>query len=397
MLYTNKIKSGVVAKVLISAATLFCFSMIALAQTTTGGIRGVVTDATGAALPGATVTTRNVATGFEIKTTATGEGVYSIPRILPGRYNIAVEAQGFKKTEVTDIEVSIGKDAVIDVKLEAGAISEVVTVTGGSEAYIEKDTVQISTTLPEKKISELPFTPGTNGGLDRLALLAPGATTGFGNVNANGVQISVNGNRSRSTNFTIDGVDNNDLSIGGPAFFVRNTEMVSELQVVTNNFSAEYGRNQGGIVNYVSKSGGNQYHGAATYDRLDNKHFNSLDNLERRSGQKDPDQNFSNLFSYAVGGPVLPRFRNKIFFFTTGYFQRNPGQTTLRSTSYAPTPEGIQALNQAFPNNPAIQYWANFSPFAMPLGTVSARTDIAPATLQVGGVTVPLAAPQRTV
>jgi outer membrane receptor protein involved in Fe transport len=395
MFETNKIKSGVVATVLIGAAMLFCFSVTALSQTATGGLRGVVTDASGAALPGAAVTARNVATGVETRTTATGEGVYSIPRILPGKYNIAVEAPGFKKTEVTGIEVSIGKDAVIDVKLEAGAITEVVTVTGGSEALVEKDTVQISTTVSEKKVSELPFTPGTGGGLDRLALLAPGATTGFGNVNANGVQISVNGNRSRSTNFTIDGVDNNDLSIGGPVFFVRNTEMVSELQVVTNNFSAEYGRNQGGIVNYVSKSGGSEYHGSATYDRLDNKHFNSLTNLERRTGkQEDPDQNFSNIFGYSVSGPVI---KNKVFFFTTGFFQRNPGQTTFRSTSYTPTPEGVQALKQAFPNNAAIQYWADFSPFAMPLGTVSARTDIAPATLQVGGVTVPLAAPQRTV
>jgi outer membrane receptor protein involved in Fe transport len=374
--------------------TFICISPTALAQTTTGGIRGVVTDASGASLPGATITAKNLATGVEIRTTATSEGIYSVPRIIPGKYSVAVEAPGFKKTEVTDIEVSIGKDAVIDVKLETGAISEVVTVTGGSEMLVEKDTVQISTTVSEKKVNELPFTPGTNGGLDTLALLAPGATTGFGNVNDNGVQISVNGNRSRSTNFTIDGVDNNDLSIGGPVFFVRNTEMVSELQVVTNNFSAEYGRNNGGIVNYASKSGTNEYHGTLTYDRLDNKNFNSLNNLERRSGQKDPVQNFSNIFGYSVGGPVI---KNKVFFFTTGYFQRNPGATIFRSTSYAPTPEGIQALKQAFPGNAAIQYWADYSPFAMPLGTVTARTDIPQASMLVGGVTVPLAAPQRTV
>jgi outer membrane receptor protein involved in Fe transport len=394
MLDTNKIKSGIATTVLIGAAMFYCTLITTLAQTATGGLRGVITDASGAALPGATVTARNMATGVETKTTATGEGVYSIPRILPGKYNVAVEAQGFKKTEVTDIEVSIGKDAVIDVKLETGAISEVVTVTGGNEALVEKDTVQISTTFQEKKISELPNTPGTGGGLDRLALLAPGVTPGFGNVNANGVQISVNGNRSRSTNFTIDGVDNNDLSIGGPVFFVRNNEMVTELQVVTNNFSAEYGRNQGGIVNYVSKSGGNDFHGSITYDRLDNKNFNSLTNLERRSGQKDPDQNFSNLIGYSVGGPVI---KNKVFFFTTGFFQRNPGQTTFRSTSYAPTPEGIQALKQAFPGNAGIQYWADFSPFGMPLGTVIARPDIPTSSVLVGGVTVPLAAPQRTV
>jgi hypothetical protein len=189
MLDTNKIKSGIATTVLIGAAMFYCTLITTLAQTATGGLRGVITDASGAALPGATVTARNMATGVETKTTATGEGVYSIPRILPGKYNVAVEAQGFKKTEVTDIEVSIGKDAVIDVKLETGAISEVVTVTGGNEALVEKDTVQISTTFQEKKISELPNTPGTGGGLDRLALLAPGVTPGFGNVNANGVQI----------------------------------------------------------------------------------------------------------------------------------------------------------------------------------------------------------------
>lgn len=386
MLSQKWIASFVVTLVL-SAATM-------LAQTATGGIRGAVTDASGAALPGATVIAKNLATGFETRTTATSEGIYSIPRILPGKYSVVVEAQGFKKTGVSDIEVSVGKDAVIDVRLETGEISEIVTVTGGSETLVEKDTVQISTTVSEKKVNELPFTPGTSGGLDSLALLAPGASTGFGNVNANGVQISVNGNRSRSTNFTIDGVDNNDLTLGGPAYAVRNTEMVSELQVVTNNFSAEYGRNLGGIVNYVSKSGGNEYHGAVNYDRLDNKHFNSLTNLEKLSGLKDPVQNFSNLFGYAVGGPVI---KNRIFFFTTGYFQRNPGQALLSSTSYAPTPEGIQILKQAFPNNPAIQYWADYSPFAMPLGSVTARPDIATASMQVGNVTVPLAAPQRTV
>jgi outer membrane receptor protein involved in Fe transport len=394
MLGTNEIKSGISAIILIFAATLFCFSSNSLAQTATGGIRGAVTDASGAALPGATVQARNKATGFETRTTATSEGIYSIPRILPGKYSIAVEAPGFKKTEVSEIEVSVGKDAVIDVRLETGEINEIVTVTGGSETLVEKDTVQISSTVSEKKVNELPFTPGTGGGLDTLALLVPGASTGFGNVNTNGAQISVNGNRSRSTNFTIDGVDNNDLTLGGPVYAVRNTEMVSELQVVTNNFSAEYGRNLGGIINYVSKSGGNEYHGVVNYDRLDNQHFNSLTNLERLSGQGSPVQNFSNLFGYAVGGPVI---KNKIFFFTTGYFQRNTGQAILRSTNYVPTPEGIQLLKQAFPDNPAIQYWADYSPFAMPLGSVTARTDIEPATIDVGGVTVPLVAPQRTV
>ena len=97
MFNAHKIQSGVVAAVLIGAVTFFCFSMPALAQTATGGMRGVVVDATGAALPGATVMARNTATGLEIKTTTNGEGLYSVPRIPPGKYNLSIELQAFKK------------------------------------------------------------------------------------------------------------------------------------------------------------------------------------------------------------------------------------------------------------------------------------------------------------
>src|SRR5262249_51270062 len=106
MLNTNRIKSGAVATILASATMLFCFSIMALAQSATGGLRGVITDSSGATLQGANVVARNTATGTEIRTTTNNEGIYSIPRILPGKYSVGVEAQGFKKTEVTDIEVS---------------------------------------------------------------------------------------------------------------------------------------------------------------------------------------------------------------------------------------------------------------------------------------------------
>jgi outer membrane receptor protein involved in Fe transport len=389
---------------------------IVTAQTATGGIRGFVTDASGAAVPNTTVTAKNIATNAEFKITTSGEGLYAISRILPGAYNLSFEASGFRKTEINAVDVSIGKDTVIDAKLEPGTISDVVTVTaGGIEALVEKDSVQISTSFQEKKIQELPIAvPGTAGGLDRLALTAPGVTVGFGNVNGNGVTLSANGNRARSNNFTIDGVDNNDLSIGGPSFFIRNPELISELQVVTSNFSAEYGRNQGAIVNYVSKSGGNNYHGKLIYDRTDNANWNTRTNLEKRQNAVNPNvfkrplQNFSNIFGFAVGGPVmLPRFgeggkplvdgRNKLFFFTTGYFQRNPGSVFLQSTGLSPTPAGIALLKSNFPNNQALQYLANFSALALPLGTVSIRPDIAPVNVDIGGVSVPFAAPQRTV
>ncbi|MDX2044632.1 MAG: carboxypeptidase regulatory-like domain-containing protein [Acidobacteriota bacterium] len=384
---------GIIACLSLGLAFLMAMPVDVHAQAATGGIRGAVTDVTGAALPGATVTAKNPATGLESKTTTNSEGYFSIPRMQPGKYTLVVEAQGFKKAETTDIEVSVGKDAVVDSKLETGAITEVVTVAGGAEALVEKDSVQISTTFEQKKIQDLPINaPGR--GLDRVALLTPGVTVGFGNVNGNGVTLSANGQRARSNNFTIDGVDNNDLSIGGPNYFVRNPEVVGEFQVVTNNFSAEYGRNQGAIVNVVSRSGGNQYHGSVGWDHLDNKNFNSLSNIERRSGQLNPAPDLDNIFTYGVGGPIV---KNKIFFYTTGYFRRNPRVADLRTTAQAPTPAGIQALKAAFPNNAALQYYADFSAFNLPIGNPTARTDVAGQTLTLGTVNIPMAAVRRLV
>ncbi|MGH9935078.1 MAG: TonB-dependent receptor domain-containing protein, partial [Blastocatellia bacterium] len=304
-----------------------------------------------------------------------------------------IELQQFKKAEITGVDVTVGKDTVIDAQLEAGAISEVVTVVGGAEALVEKDTDQISTTFEQRKVQELPVNvPGR--GLDRIALLAPGVTMGFGNVNANGVLLSANGQRARSNNFTIDGVDNNDLTIGGPNYFVRNPEVVGEFQIVTNNFSAEYGRNQGAIINIVSRPGSNEFHGSGGWDHLDNKLFNSLTNIERRRGDKNPQPGLDNIFTYSAGGPVI---RNKIFFFTTGYFRRNPFIADLASSTYAPTPEGVQQLKSAFPNNAAVQYYADYSAFSLPLGNPQIRTDVPQSTITIGSVTVPVAAVRRLI
>ncbi|NOT60040.1 MAG: TonB-dependent receptor, partial [Acidobacteria bacterium] len=381
-------------RALLVTAMLLCAVTAMYAQTATGGIRGVVTDASGAAIANANVTVKSPATGAEFKITSNSEGLYSVPRMLPGNYNMSVEAQGFKKAEYTDVAVSLGKDTVIDAALQPGAISEVVNVQGGAEAaLVEKDSVQISTTFQQRKVADLPVnTPG--GGLDRIALQAPGVTVGFGNVNGNGVTISANGQRARSNNFTIDGVDNNDLSIGGPNYFVRNPDVVGEIQIVTNNFSAEYGRNSGAIVNYVSRSGTNAYHGSAGWDHQDNKNFNSLTNIERRRGDKNPQPSLNNIFTYAVGGPVI---KNKVFFYTTGFFRRNPQLLDLTTTSLAPTQAGIAALKAAYPNNAAIQYYADYSAFNLPLGNPTIRPDVAQSSITIGTTVVPMAAVRRLV
>ena len=372
-------------------ALVFLGAAPLLAQTTVGGIRGLIMDASGAVVPGTAVVAKNMATNLESRAVSNSEGVYQIPRIPPGRYLVTAESQGFRKAEYTDVEVRIGTDTVVDIKLEVGALTESVTVDASNTSLIQLDTVQVSASFEAKKVQDLPINvPG--GGLDRIALLVPGVTPGFGNVNSNGVTLSANGNRARANNFTIDGVDNNDLTIGGPNYFVQNPAAVQEFQVITNNFSAEYGRNQGAIVNIVSRTGSNEYHGSVTWTHQDRKNFDSLTNIERRSGQKNPAPNLINLFGYAVGGPII---KNRAFFYTTGYFRRNPGIADLRTTSMAPTPDGINQLKSAFPNNPAVQYYANYSAFALPLGNPTIRPDVTQSTMTVGNVTVPVAAVQR--
>jgi outer membrane receptor protein involved in Fe transport len=344
-------------------------------------------------VPDAKIVARNLATNIEYTSRGAKEGLYAITTLPPGRYDVIAEVTSFKRSEYKGVEVGIGRDTVVDIKLEVGGVSETVTVNGGAEALIDKDKAQISARFAGRTITDLPINVA-GGGLDRIALAMPGVTPGFGTANGNGVLLSVNGNRARANNFTIDGVDNND-STGGPNYFVRNMDLVEEFQVITNNFSAEYGRNAGAIVNVVSKQGTNDFHGAVTWYHRDRKNFDSLTNLERRTGTQDnPAPDLNNIFTYGVGGPVI---KEKLFFFTAGEIRRNPGLLDLRTTSLAPTPAGITALKAAFPNNPAIQYYADASPFALSIGNPEIRADVPQSTITIGNVTVPVAAVRRLV
>ena len=362
----------------------------AMAQATTGTLKGTVTDTSGGVIAGATVTAKNEGTGtVTAPTTTTGEGIYQIPELLPGAYTVTVEASNFKRFVATHVDVRLGIVNPLDVKLEPGNLAETVNVTANTEELIEKDQAQLSTTITTQQIENLPSN-GAGNGLDTLALLAPGvvqAAPGNAGTNTNGTALSVNGNRARSNNFEIDGSDNNDLSVAGPALFVDNQDQVQEYQVITNNFSAQYGRNQGAVVNIITKSGGNQFHGSAFEYHQDNSALNSLDNIERRSGQLFPNPSLYNVFGGTVGGPLyLPRFgeggkstingKDRYFFFVTYQGIQNPNTVTLRDSALSILPSEFPSLLAAFPNNPVIQDIANLSAFAIPTGTVRPRTDL---------------------
>jgi hypothetical protein len=288
MRHLRRLKSVAMTAVLmmLSASVMPLLSQPAMAQATTGSIRGTVLDQANAVVPDAIVKAKNQNTGVESAAfKSSGDGVYNIPNLQPGTYTLTVESPNFKRGVYTDIEVRLGQDATIDVTLQPGGATESVTVTASAETVIQKETAQVSSNFESRQVQDLPSNVA-GGGIDTLALLVPGVTPGFGG-NSNGTTLSVNGNRSRSNNFNIDGQDNNDLSVGGPAFFVGNQDVVQDFQIITNNFSAQYGRNQGAIVNILTKGGTNDLHGTAFWFHRDRKLFETLTNIERASGREE--------------------------------------------------------------------------------------------------------------
>ncbi|HEX9629028.1 MAG TPA: carboxypeptidase regulatory-like domain-containing protein [Pyrinomonadaceae bacterium] len=371
------------------AVVFFAFSVLAFGQAQTGTLRGTVIDPNGQVVAGATVTAKNQASGVVSNTfTTNGEGIYVIPNLIPGKYTVTVEQTGFSKKSVTDVDIGLGSVTELGVALAVGAPSETVTVTGAGEELVTKDQAQISTTFETRKIEDLPSN-GAGGGLDTLALLAPGVVASRNSgVNTDGVGLSVNGNRGRSNNFQIDGSDNNDLSIGGPSLFVDNQSQVQEYQIITNNFSAQYGRNSGAVVNIVTKQGGNEFHGDLFEYHQDWYNLASLNNRERASGQLYPNRNLYNVYGGTVGGPIwLPRFgegskgiwkgKDRAFFFFSYQGIRNPSTATLRSGSLSILASEFPRLSATFPGNNAINAITNLSAFAATnVGSVHPRTDL---------------------
>ena len=354
---------------LFTAAVLTLVSFVipatpVMAQATSGNIVGSVTDAAGGAVVGAKVTAKNKATGQELSDTTSGEGTFRIANVPPGLYDVTVEQTGFKKGVFTDFNVGIGTDNPLNPVLTAGDVTESVTVVAGGEE-VAQVTSQVSSSFESRKVEELPSN-AAGGGIDTLALLAPGVVPGFGNVNSNGVTLSVNGNRARSNNFTLDGTDNNDLTIGGPNFFVSNQDSVQEFQLITNNFSAEYGRNQGAVVNIVTKGGGNEFHGTGFEFHRNSSRLDAKTNIERADPTRGTRDKFiSNVFGGTFGGPVI---RDKVFFFVDGQLIRQRQSANFQAANPAITPAGLTALSAAFPGNPAIAALVGQSVFAIQPG-----------------------------
>ena len=381
-----------------AAFYLTTFSALLMAQVSTGSIVGTITDPTGSAVPGAKISIRNEASGTEMKESANESGLFRLPFLQPGTYSLKVEAPGFSAADIRNVPVELGKEATVNVRLEVGATTETITVEAGA-TLVEASTAQVTNTVGSAKI--LAF-PRMDRGVDNIALLSPGVQPGMGFTNTNGTSLSVNGQRSRANNFLLEGQDNNDTSVGGPGLFMSNPEVISEFSIITNQFSAEYGRNAGAIVNIGLRGGGNDLHVTGNYRMRNDQALGALSNFQRRSGLTSAPKRIDNYLGGAVTGPVI---KNRWFFMGYGYNNKLRRDTRSEATSatLTPTPAGLEVLGRAFPSSPTVKALRELGPFgsnvnvgttqAIPFNTTTLTSPTGPVNVEMGRIVRSFAQP----
>jgi outer membrane receptor protein involved in Fe transport len=283
---------------------VFFLAVSALAQNTNGRIIGTVTDTQGAAVVGARVAVHNIGTNAHWNTVTDSAGSYQVLDLPIGMYSVTVEVAGFNKAVAAAQELTIGQSLRIDLHLKVGAITETVQVQSEA-AQVETVNPTVGGTVTGAPIQDLPLN-GRNV-LD-LALTQPGVVpapeAGYG-----GGQFTVAGGRADAVSYLLDG-GTNDSVTGNSVVFNPNPDTIAEFRILSNNYTAEYGRNGGGTVSVVTKSGTNQVHGSL-FEYLRNDAFNANDFFDNLNGQPRPVLK-RNQFGGTVGGPIL---KDRIFFF----------------------------------------------------------------------------------
>jgi len=320
------------AFVVMAAATL-------AAQTFRGTILGTVTDPSGAVVSGARVTAKNVATGLERTTQTSADGSYSIPELPIGTYTVTVSQSGFQTAVTTGVVVDVATERRVDAQLKTGQVSEKVEVSGELLPQVQTTSAELGGTLTTQTIENLPvngrdymkliyLNPGIAGSPDQIT----DSAGSFGTF-------SMNGSRGRSNNFLLDGTDMNDGYRNDPAIneagvfgtpaTILPVDAVAELRVLSN-YEAEYGRNSGAIVNIVTKSGTNDWHGSVLEywrsGQLGARNFFNIDGTPKNSF-------LNNQFGGAFGGPIV---KDKTFFYLNYEGQRETGKQS--GTSCVPDP-----------------------------------------------------------
>ena len=357
------------------------------AQATTGTIEGVVKDNQGLAIPGATLTLRNVDTNVSRSQVSTGDGSYRFLNTPVGNYEITVELTGFARYVRDGVTLAVNQVAVVEVELRPAALTELVTVTSDAP-LLNTSTAEVGVRFDTQRVAELPVMGSRN--IFTLARSAPGVSelasgqTNFasGTSEAN---FSSNGARLRSNNIMIDGQDSNDPSVTGRQQPINNTDIVQEIRLITNQFAAEYGRAAGSIMNVVTKSGANDFSGTAFWFHNDND-LNSRSNLDKAAGRTEAPYRVENQVGGTLGGPID---RGRTFFF--GSFQRWTDRRLGSGFTLdgAPSEAGRAVLQSVATGRPQIQALLDHLPAGTPNGrsatfTLAGQTYVVPLSSMTG-------------
>ncbi len=335
----------------------------ASAQVSKGSISGSITDPQGAAVLGASITVVSKDTNQKTTTESDSSGLFRVSLLPPGTYRVEISKEGFRKVVFDNIPVSVGADyGFAAVKLEIGQVSATIEVSA-APPLIQSTEAQITNSYTSETMEKFAGVL-ENQGLDNLALTVPGVVNNrdLGFSNTNGTGFAVNGIRGRNNDQQIDGQNNNDNSVAGPGIFLSDAEFVSEYQITTSNFSAEYGRNSGSVVNLITKSGTNNVHGSV-YGTESSSKLNALSNTDKAFVGLTRPARFNDEFTGGtVGGPL---WKDHVFFFG-GFDNEIVSQKQVYSTGSATaTPAGIATMVACYGNTPSLQALAAFGPYGV--------------------------------
>jgi Carboxypeptidase regulatory-like domain/TonB-dependent Receptor Plug Domain len=363
---------------------LFLAAAVSLvAADVTGAVDGTVKDPSGAVAPGVEVIATNTGTNAVFHSTTDSAGLYSLRGLPAGAYQLSTEPKGFKKFIVKDLRVQVNETLRVDVSLQVGDVAQTVEVSGAAQT-VDTESITLKNVVDQQRIENLPLN-GRNP--TQLMQLVPGVQADLLNANVTSgttypgvTPVSVNGGRANTTNYILDGAQNNDHYSNAPNP-MPNPDALQEFSVQTNTFSAEFGRNVGGIVNAVTRSGTNDLHGTG-FEYVRNNALNAANFFApiKSDGTKQDDGLKRNQFGATLGGPVvLPKIyngRNRTFFFFS-YQGTTIRQAPSKAEQQVPTNEqragDFSALGHAitdpfqggapYPNNkiPA----SEFSPISM--------------------------------
>ena len=340
-----------------------------LAQSTSGRVRGTVTDSSGSAVVGATVVLMNTATNVAREGTTSANGEYLFLEVPIGHYEVDVNQPGFKKFARKDINIDLNAVVSVDIALQVGGSTEVVEVTG-EPPVVDTTSTQLGAVVNERSSTQLPL---NERDVYQLLQLQPGVQSQLGNDTFYGSDrpgvVTVNGGRGRANNYSVNGGDGNDLFANLPAV-QPSPDSIEEFRVITNSFDAEYGRNSGAVVNVVTKSGTNEFHGNV-YEFFRNTVLNAAPFTFTAAPKPDFHQN---QFGGTFGGPIK---KDKTFFFAA-YEGRRIVQGVVSQPVTVPTAAQYAGDFSAAPPS-------QFSPSALAASVLNDRAGCAAAVQAAGG------------